>query len=186
MAEAIAVISIVATIVQLVDFSSSVLHRLDDFQSSLGDVPRSFRHLKAQLPVLQVTLQQTGKALEAGSVKDEAKEALIPAIKGCAEQIGLLDLILDKVLPTPTDSRLRRGTKAILSLHQDTKIESITKTIGGYIGTLTFYYAAASSTLEPLTGNPLLRAHLMPLLNSSPRCKAHQNPTMVVTTRSIS
>ena len=165
MAEAIAVIGVVASIVQLVDFSSRVLHRFEEFQSSLGEIPKSFRNIKAELPVLQDTLQQTREAINAGLVRDETKKALIPAIEGCTEQIGLLDPILANTLPTPTDSRLRRGTKAILSLHQEAKIESITKILRGYIGTLTFYYAAASSTLRPLTGNSLSGEHIISLLN---------------------
>jgi hypothetical protein len=63
MAEAIAVIGLVASIVQLVDFSSRVLHRLEEFQAGLGEIPMSFRHIKAELPVLQDTLQQTREAI---------------------------------------------------------------------------------------------------------------------------
>jgi hypothetical protein len=37
MAEALAVVGVVSNIIQLVDFGSKVLHRLNDFQSSLGD-----------------------------------------------------------------------------------------------------------------------------------------------------
>jgi hypothetical protein len=153
MAEALAVVGIIANIVQLVDFSSKVLGRLDEFQSSLGEIPKSFRHIKAELPVLQITLQQTKDAIDAGSIRDETETALRPAIEGCMEQIRALDALLIKTLPTSIDSRLRRGTKALWSLHQDAKVESITKILGGYIGTLTFYYAAMSSTLQPLIGN---------------------------------
>lgn len=153
MAETLAVVGVVANIVQLVDFSSKVLVRLDEFHSSLGEIPKSFRHIKAELPVLRDTLQQTKDAIDAGFVREKSKIALTPAIEGCMEQIQSLDAILTKTLPTPNDSRLKRGTKAIWSLHQDAKVESITKVIQGYIGTLTFYYAAMSSTLQPLTGN---------------------------------
>jgi hypothetical protein len=52
MAEAITVIGLVGNIVQLVDFSSRVLHRLEEFQAGLGEIPMSFRHIKAELPVL--------------------------------------------------------------------------------------------------------------------------------------
>jgi hypothetical protein len=157
MAEALAVISVVANIIQLVDFSSKVLHRLDEFRSSLGEIPKSLRHFSAELPVLKVTLQQIGEAIEAGSVRDETEKVLIPAIEGCKEQIQLLDTLLAKILPIATDSRLRRGTKAVLSLNQEAKVESITKILRGYVGTLTFYYAAISSTLQPLTGDTLLK-----------------------------
>jgi hypothetical protein len=57
--EAFAVVGVVSSIVQIIDFSSKILHRLGEFQSSLGDIPEIFRHIKADLRVLQDTLQQT-------------------------------------------------------------------------------------------------------------------------------
>jgi hypothetical protein len=104
MAEALAVISVVANIIQLVDFSSKVLHRLDEFRSSLGEIPKSFRHFSAELPVLKVTLQQIREAIEAGLVRDETEKALILAIEGYKEQIQLLDTLLTKILLIATNS----------------------------------------------------------------------------------
>lgn len=52
MADPLTVVGIIANIVQLVDFSTKVLARLDDFQSNLGEIPKAFRHIKAELPVL--------------------------------------------------------------------------------------------------------------------------------------
>lgn len=156
MAEALAVISVVTNIIQLVDFSSKVLRRLDEFRSSLEEIPKSFRHYCAELPVLEITLRQIMKAIEAGSVGDETKNALMPAIQGCEEQIQILDTLLAKTLPVATDSQLKRGAKAVLSLKQEAKAESIRKILRGYVKTLTFYYTAISSSLQPLTGNALL------------------------------
>src|SRR5437588_12941043 len=124
MAEALAVVGIVASIVQLVDFGSNVLHRLNEFQSSVGDVPESFRHIKAELPVLLEALQKTKEAIEAGSVTDETKNALLPAINGCAEQIRSLNELLLKALPTSGDSWTKRSRKAIwMSLRYDSRVE---------------------------------------------------------------
>jgi hypothetical protein len=108
---------------------------------------------------LKVTLQQIGEAIKAGSVRDETEKALIPTIEGCKDKIQLLDTLLAKILTLPiaTDSELRTGTKAVLSFNQEAKVESITKLLRGYVGSLTFYYAAISSTLQPLTGNTLLK-----------------------------
>lgn len=156
MAEALAVISVVANIIQLVDFSSKLLHRLDEFRSSLGEIPKSFRHFSAELPVLRVTLQKVRDAIEAGSVGDETEKALIPAIYGCKEQIQLLDTLLTTILPEATDSRLKRGRKAMLSLNQESKVKSITRILHSYIRTLTFYYTVVSSTRQALTGDTLL------------------------------
>jgi hypothetical protein len=94
MAEALAVIGIIANIVQLVDFGSKILRRLAEFQSSVENVPESFRHVKAKLPLLLHALQRTKEAIEVGSIGDDMKEVLLPAIEGCWEQIKLLDEIL--------------------------------------------------------------------------------------------
>ena len=153
MAEALVVVGIAANIVQLVDFGSKILHRLNEFQSNVGDVPESFRHIKAELPVLLDALQRTKEAIEAGSVRDETKNALRPAINGCQEQIKSLDEVLLKALPTSGDSRIKRVRKAIeMSLRYDSKVEKITAIIKEYIQTLTFYCAAGIEA----RGNPFL------------------------------
>jgi hypothetical protein len=38
--------------------------RLDEFRSGLGEIPKSFRHFSAELPVLKVTLQRVRDAIE--------------------------------------------------------------------------------------------------------------------------
>jgi hypothetical protein len=152
MAEALAVVGVVASIVQLVDFGSKVLLRLHDFQSTAREIPKAFQHVKAELPVLLDTLTQTKTAIETGSLRDETKNALLPAIDGCRIQIELLDTLIGKVLPLPTDSWRERSRKAISSLRQDGKIQKIRTDLQGYIQTLTYYHAASSSIIRPLRG----------------------------------
>jgi len=50
MAEALAAVGIVANIIQLVDFGSRVLKRLEEYQSILGEIPEAFRYIKAECP----------------------------------------------------------------------------------------------------------------------------------------
>jgi hypothetical protein len=152
MAEALAVVGVVASIVQLVDFSSKILRRLEEFHTNAGELPKSFRHINAELAVLKDTLLQTKEAIDTGSVEDRTERALLPAIQGCWEQIAQLDAVLAKTLPEANDSLMKRSKKAIVSLQQDAKVESVAKILRNYVGILTFYYAAASSTLQPLTG----------------------------------
>jgi hypothetical protein len=148
MAEALAVVSVVASIVQLVDFGSRVLLRLNEFQSSVGEIPKTFQHIKAELPVLLDTLEQTKTAIQTGSIRDETKKALLPAIDGCRTQIESLDLVIAKVLPLSGDSWTKKSKKAVSSLRQDAKVRKIRTDLQGYIQTLTYYHAAASSTLR--------------------------------------
>jgi hypothetical protein len=149
MAEALAVVGIVANITQLVDFGSRVLKRLEEYQDQLGDIPETFRHIKTELPVLLDALRQTQAAIDAGSLQDESKKALLPAVEGCTVQIKALDDVIAKGLPTLGDSWAKRSRKALGSLRYDAKVEKITTVVRGYIQTLT-YHAAAS--LRPLAG----------------------------------
>ncbi|ORY14383.1 hypothetical protein BCR34DRAFT_560322 [Clohesyomyces aquaticus] len=157
MAEALAVVGVVASIVQLVDFSTRVVSRLDEFYSVAKEVPKSFRDIKTELPLLATTLEQLKGAIDSTSIADGSKKALVPVITGCNEQVAQLDAILEKTLPETKDSWRTKGKKAIVSLHHDAKVESITRTLRNYIGILTFYYAAASSTLKPLTDEKLCK-----------------------------
>jgi G:T/U-mismatch repair DNA glycosylase len=156
MADPLTVVGIVANIVQLVDFSTKVLERLDDFQSNLREIPKAFRHIKAELPVLQDALKQTKDKIDHGVIENSTKAALLPAVQGCKVQIEALDGLLAEILPVAGDSRIKKTKKALWSITQDSKVESITRTLHGYITTLTFYHAAASSTLQPMKGAHLL------------------------------
>ena len=62
MAEAVAAISLTASIIQLVDFGSKVVHRLHEFQSNINEVPKVFRDIATRLPLLIDTLEQTKQA----------------------------------------------------------------------------------------------------------------------------
>jgi hypothetical protein len=152
MAEALAVVGVVSSIVQLVDFGSKVLLRLNDFQSTARDTPKTFQHIKAELPVLLNTLKQTRSAIENDSLSDETQAALLPAIDGCRVQVDLLNTMIEKVLPLPSDSWGERSRKTISSLRQDGKVQKIRTDLQGYIQALTYYHAASSSTTRPPIG----------------------------------
>lgn len=57
MAEAAAVIGLVASIASLVELTAKVVSRLHDFTSKSSEVPESFRSLSTRLLLLTATLQ---------------------------------------------------------------------------------------------------------------------------------
>jgi hypothetical protein len=81
MAEALAMVGFVAAIVQFIDFSSKIVKCLDEFQSSIDDVPRSFRDIKNELPLLLDTPKRTKEQAEAGYVDNGTQQALLPVVK---------------------------------------------------------------------------------------------------------
>ena len=119
MAEALAVVGVVASIVQLVDFGSKVLHRLNDFQSSVGDIPKAFQHVKVELPILLEILRETESSVRDGPLSDDTKQAVLHVVQRCHDQIALLDELVEKALPTQTDSWRAKTGKAILSVRLD-------------------------------------------------------------------
>jgi NACHT NTPase-like protein len=123
MAEVLAVVGVVSSIVSLVDFGSKVLHRLNDFQSSCGEIPETF---KQELPILLATLDHTKVAVEKGSIKEETRKALSLVVNECQTQITLLDNLITDLLPQEDDSWRKKARKAIFSLCQDAKVNKIT------------------------------------------------------------
>jgi hypothetical protein len=55
--EALAVVGLVSSIVQFVDFSSKVIERLDDFHTAVDRAPKAFEGIRTELPLLLDTLQ---------------------------------------------------------------------------------------------------------------------------------
>ena len=145
MAEALATIGVVASIVQLVHFGRRVLRRLDDCRSNFGEVPKTFQHVHTELPVLLDTLQRTQTLISDGSASDETRTALQPAIDGFRTQVEALDAIMKATTPTLGDSRATRTKKTILCLGKDAKVKAILSTMRGYTQTLTFYHATVAS-----------------------------------------
>jgi hypothetical protein len=156
MAEALAVVGVVSSIVGLVDFGSKVLHRLNDFQSSRGEIPETFKHVKDELPILLETLYQTKVAVEKGGIKEETKKAVLLVVNGCQTQITLLDNLIARSLPREEDSWRKKAGKAIFSLRQDAKVAKITAILRTHIQSLTNYRVTTSSTLQAGNGMTIL------------------------------
>lgn len=157
MAEAVAAVGLAASIVQLVGVGGRILGRLNEFHSKLDSIPESFKHIKSQLPLLLDTLQGMQGAIGTGLIRNDTEEVLLPVVNGCREQITLLGEVIDKILPTSNDSWAKKSKKAISSLLQDSNVEKISSTIGNYLQVLTFYHAAARSTLDPLRDEKLVK-----------------------------
>jgi N-terminal domain on NACHT_NTPase and P-loop NTPases len=154
MAEVIAAVAIVSSIVQLVDFGCKVISPLTEFQLSQKDTPKTFRQIETELPLLLDTLNKTKEAVDAGLVKQETVKVLLHVIEGYREQVESLDAILMKILPVKGNSCAKRSLKAVSSSFlQEDKLDRISLSLQKYVQILTFYYAAASSTLKPMIGS---------------------------------
>lgn len=159
MAEALAAVGVVASIIQVVDFGYKIIRRLDEYSNNLDEIPKSLQQISTQLPLLLDTLKSTQHAIGTGVIRSETETALLPVINGCKAQIELLDAIIHKLLPSSSDSLAQRGKKAWSSLKQDSNVDKITSALGNYVQTLTFYHSAAGLTLNLSRGMSLPPRH---------------------------
>lgn len=148
----VAIVGIVSNIVQLVEFTSKVVIRLNEFHSSTSEVPNSSRQITSQLPLLLRTLDQIKESIDSGSFDAKCAAALLPIVKECEEQIKELDDILSRLLPKQGDSRTKKTLKSLNSVFQDRKINEVRKRLQKQVGMFTFYFAASSSIHQPPTG----------------------------------
>jgi hypothetical protein len=144
MAEALAVVGLASVICQLlVDFSTKVVRRLNEFRSSLNEMPRIFREIKDQLALLIFTFETTQSQVNARRISDETAEMLKHVFNGYLLQVKQLEDIMAKTIPTERDSTLNRGLKALNSLAHERTIQHIRSEIDRYVMHLTHYHVAS-------------------------------------------
>ncbi|MCJ1438287.1 hypothetical protein MMC27_007675 [Xylographa pallens] len=125
MAEALAVIGLVSSIVQFVDFGSKVLTRLYQFSNGVVEGPDVLCDVADRLPLIIDLVKKIQFQVEHGQVDDSSQHVFLPTIQSCAFQAKVLDELLTKALPAPKDSTFKRGRKALLSIVRESEIEKI-------------------------------------------------------------
>ncbi|KAF2000044.1 hypothetical protein P154DRAFT_576377 [Amniculicola lignicola CBS 123094] len=135
MAEALAVVSVVASIVQLVDVGTRIITRLDDYRARAGELPEAFRHIKVLIHPLLDALRRRNQIINSGLVPNQP---ICIAIDELKTQIEGLEKLVTKALPAPGATRAERTLKAFGSIRYDGKVEKIGAVIDRYIRVLTF------------------------------------------------
>jgi hypothetical protein len=123
MAEAAAVVGLISAIVQVVNFSTKVVHRLQEFASATSDIPGSFQSIKVQLPLFIDTLQRVQSQAGAGQISDTAAQALRPIVESSLAHVQTLTTVLDKDVPTSGTSSFQKRLLALKSLAYDEKVK---------------------------------------------------------------
>jgi hypothetical protein len=139
MAEGLVVIGLVSVIAQLADFATKVVDRLNEFHSSLNEVPQIFRDIKNQLPLLILTLEDTQSRANARRISEETAEKLKHGVSGCLSQVKRLEDIMAKTIPAERDSTLNRRLKALASLAHEKTVQHIRSEVDRYALYLTCY-----------------------------------------------
>ena len=147
-AEALAVVGIVANILQLVDFSSKAISRVKEYGHDAQDVPKTFRDIQSGLPLILHTLGEIQTRVSDGQVPEKSCKALKGVLGECEVKLTELKIIFERVLPQDGASRGERVWKAVMSLWQDKKVEEISQALWRSLQSLTLFHVVAAPTVR--------------------------------------
>lgn len=135
----ITAVSLAGTILQFIELGAKVASRVADFSSAVDGVPRPFKQIRTELPLVLDGVRRIQRNIDNGLIDTETQEALMPVVRGCLVEAQHLDKLIEKALPSTDDSSWERKMKAIKSLTYDKKIEEIAESLESYTKTLIFH-----------------------------------------------
>ncbi|CAO1602024.1 hypothetical protein XANCAGTX0491_005660 [Xanthoria calcicola] len=139
MGEVAAAIGLAASIVQLVQFGTKVIGRLQDYRAKSKDTPVVFHDISVQLPLLVADLRVTKERVENHGLPPDVADSVTTIVTSCETHIRTLDDILLKTMPDSTDSAWRTGKKVILSFRQEEKVRLVAEKLRSYVVYLTHH-----------------------------------------------
>lgn len=149
MAEALAVIGILSSIIQLVDFSAKLLDRLNDFVTNARDVPDAFRNIYIQLPLTAATLQRLSHGIQGNGLTDNEQKALRAIIDRNLELIHDINDVLSRTVPSKSSSSFEKRLLALQSLRHDKRIQKASEQLLQNVNLLTFFQATQIQDSAP-------------------------------------
>ena len=149
-AEALAVVGIIANILQLVDFSSKAISRVKEYGEDAQDIPKTFRDIQTGLPLIVHTLGEIQTRVSHGQVSEESCKALKGVLGDCKAKLAELKIIFEKVLPQDGASKGKRVWKGLVSLRQDKKVEEISQALWRSLQSLTLFHVVAAPTIREI------------------------------------
>ena len=153
--EALAVIGVIANIINLTEFSCDVVSQIKRYGENAQDVPEAFRDIQAVLPLISSTLVRTRDQVESGTLDDETCKVLRPVLEGCRKRMEQLKAIFKDVMAEEGASKLKRGLMAIKSIRKDKEVKEIAQALDRFVAHLTHYHVSEGVTsreIESLKG----------------------------------
>ncbi len=115
-AEAIAVIGLIAAVIDIVQATKKVYDAANDATG----LPEAFREVAKNLPLVEDTLR-----LVKDSVDEKTCTVINPVIKTCEVKAGSLKKLFDEVVPKEGAKRMERYVKALRSLGKGSRVEDL-------------------------------------------------------------
>ena len=123
-----------SAIVTFVDLGTKLARRMKEL-SEAGDIPEVFRDVRTRLPLIISIIGSTQNGTK--NLSPDAEGVFQEVVRRCFEQVSQLDEILNKVIVSKGDSRLRRAVKAGISLVEEHRIQRIATALRDNVQLLT-------------------------------------------------
>ena len=167
MAEALAIIGLVAAIVDLVGLGKKIIGRLNEFDSARKEVPESFRAIATQLPLYLDTLQLMKAQAERGDISPTSAQALKLVVSTSIDLTTKLENILAKALPAENATTFEKRLAALRSLGKDKKVLECRDKLESNIKLLVFFQTTHHSEISEQILSALSQLRLAPATRAS-------------------
>lgn len=118
-------VGLVASIVQLTDFSYRVIRRIDDLRGQLGDVPKAFAPVRRELEYVEGLIQ----SLDTAAVdRSDMKDPVYALIEGFKKQLQELEDFIRCVRINEHQSLIANLGSAMTSVRKDDDLDRLIKT----------------------------------------------------------
>jgi hypothetical protein len=119
--EAIAVLSLIGTIIQIVDGTNQVYDAAKDAQG----LPVAFREVQARLPTVKSLLVSVQTELWERRIDESVCKIARPLASACEEKVRQLDDVFRKAIPAEGTSNLAQWYRAVRTTRSDKKVKRL-------------------------------------------------------------
>lgn len=149
MAEAVAVIGLLAAIAQFVEYASRLSDRLKEISAS----SKGFAHLRARLVAVTAILQRIGEQAGLNDQHGLKNEALVQVVAATSKDVVTLSQLLDEALPQGKGKTLERYLRAMKSLSSDRDIQKVTMRLNESIQVISLYQTTSLVDLSRVSAS---------------------------------
>jgi len=122
-AEAILVLGVISSIIQIVDGTKQVYDAATDAQG----LPEAFREVADRLPIVANILGSAKKHIDDGAVDEKSCKGVKHVVEACEKKARILDDLFRKVVPADGSSRGRIYLSAVRTLGKGSRVETLMK-----------------------------------------------------------
>ena len=156
MAEAVATVGLVASVIQISSFTKDVLDRYKALRSMTGTLPEVYRSVGFDLPVVLKAVARIKDQVSNNSLSQDDEVVIQDLIEACCANVHDLKEILTKVLPSSSASKWDKAALAVRSMRYEGDVRRAMASLDGHVQKLMFYQVSSLIVTTP----PLNKSHL--------------------------